>query len=536
MFRKNVAYKVFLNQINKTEEKMKELTLQQKIGQRMIVGFAGTEIDDVFENLVKEYKVANVILFKHNIVSAPQLKKLCADIQKLVKEQTGHFAFITIDQEGGVVTRLSADCTNVPGAMAIAATQNPKNAYTAGLITANELRALGVNFNLAPDVDVNNNPKNPVIGVRSYGDTPQRVVEYSLEMIKGLTDGKVVSCVKHFPGHGDTDVDSHLGLPQIDKTYEQLDAMEFVPFKAAIKAGVPSVMTTHILFPQLEKENLPATMSRTIMTDILRGKMGFKGLIISDCMEMDAIKVFYGTAKGIVAAFKAGVDMVFCSHTAKYAIEAMNITKQQIETGEIDMREMDESVERILTLKEQYADCENQDISIVNCAEHKAKVKQIMRDSITIVGAKPPFTLGNSPCFIGCYPFRATNASNTENKVFSFSEYMCDKLGGSYLITATNPEKSEIARAIESATGASSIVVGTYQGHLQQGQIALVDELAKQGVPIACVALRNPYDLANLPNNVLKIAAYEYTEKCLDEVAEVLSGTLIAKGVLSVAL
>ena len=289
---------------------------REQIGQRLVTGFPGTELTEDFRRMVREYKISNVILFRENITDCAQLKQLCGEIQALVRRETGHGAFITADQEGGLVTRLPGDAVNVPGAMAIAATGDPENAYRAGLLTGRELRALGVNFDLAPSVDVNSNPENPVIGARSYGDTPQEVSRYANRMIRGLLDGGVLCSAKHFPGHGDTDTDSHLALPCVDKSMEELERTELLPFREAVRAGVPAVMTTHILFPQLEPEHLPATMSRRIMTGLLREQMGFDGLIVSDCMEMRAIKDHFGTVNGVVAAMAAGVDLVFISRHA----------------------------------------------------------------------------------------------------------------------------------------------------------------------------------------------------------------------------
>ena len=177
------------------------MDLREQIGQRLVTGFPGTELTEDFRRMVREYKISNVILFRENITDCAQLKQLCGEIQALVRRETGHGAFITADQEGGLVTRLPGDAVNVPGAMAIAATGDPENAYRAGLLTGRELRALGVNFDLAPSVDVNSNPENPVIGARSYGDTPQEVSRYANRMIRGLLDGQAFSRPRRY-GHG----------------------------------------------------------------------------------------------------------------------------------------------------------------------------------------------------------------------------------------------------------------------------------------------------------------------------------------------
>jgi len=254
------------------------MDLQWQIGQHFVCGFPGTEIPDEFRRAVETYQIANVVLFAHNIANKDQVARLCRDIQTLVSTACGTPALICIDQEGGMVTRLSEDCTNVPGAMAIAATGDPESARVAGTITARELRALGFTCDLAPALDVNSNKNNPVIGVRSYGDKPETVITYGTAMMEALQEGGLMSVAKHFPGHGDTRVDSHLDLPIIDSSLEALE-IHLAPFRAAIKKGVQGVMSSHILFPAYEKEHLPATMSRAILTGLLKEELGFTGLV-----------------------------------------------------------------------------------------------------------------------------------------------------------------------------------------------------------------------------------------------------------------
>lgn len=238
------------------------MTNQVLIGQRLVAGFPGTAITPELVQVIRQYKIGNIILFRENISDAAQLRTLCADLTELIRRETGYDPFIMVDQEGGVVTRLSEDCVNVPGAMALASTGDPGNTYLAGKLTGAELRRLGINFDLAPSVDVNCNPANPIIGVRSYGDTPSTVVKYATGMIRGLQDGGVLCLAKHFPGHGDTSMDSHLTLPCVDKPRTELEKMELAPFRAVIADGVPAIMTAHILFPTLDDSGVPATMSR----------------------------------------------------------------------------------------------------------------------------------------------------------------------------------------------------------------------------------------------------------------------------------
>ncbi|WP_176494587.1 glycoside hydrolase family 3 protein [Anaerocolumna aminovalerica] len=513
------------------------LSAKEKIGQRLVVGFPGTEIDSELEELIFQYKIGNFILFKHNIISASQLRDLCNKLQQLALESTGYPAFITIDQEGGMVTRLAEDSVNIPGAMAIAATNNVMNAYEAGKITGEQLKTLGVNFNLAPDVDINSNMDNPVIGVRSYGDDPKKVAEYSVAMVKGLLDSGVLASAKHFPGHGDTNVDSHLGLPQVNKTLSQLQECELVSFQAVIDAGIPAITTSHIIFPELEPEHIPATMSRNIITGLLKDKMGFQGLVVSDCMEMSAIQKYYGTIEGVKAAVKAGVDLIFLSHTRNYPIEAATVLTAALEAGELSMEEMNASVEKILHFKEKYVNLNETKLDF-DVEKGKAFARQLRKDSITPI-QMPTDTLPKvdaNSLFLGSIPFRATNISNVDDNTFHFAAYMAKQFNGRGILTSANPEEKEIETVLEQGEYASSIVIGTYNGHLNKGQLNLVKEASKKNQNVIVFALRNPYDLRTLPENVYGIAAYEYTVNSLDVLTELLKHPFELKGRLPIQM
>lgn len=512
---------------------MLNMSMKQKIGQRIVVGFPGYEIPAELENLVKEHYVANFILFSENIRDKSQAKQLCADLQALTRLHTGTSAFITIDQEGGVVSRLGSDAAVVPSAMCISASGNPKNAYKAGYITGSELAAIGINFDLAPNMDVNSNDANPVIGVRSYGDTPQIVSIYGTEMIRGLMDGGVLCCAKHFPGHGDTAIDSHLSLPLVDKTITELEACELAPFRAAIAADVPAIMTTHILFPHLEPEKIPATMSRHIITDLLKEQMGFEGLVLSDCMMMQAIQKFYGTVDGMVQAIHAGVDLVFTSHSMAFAKDACIAIEEHLHSDMLSLEEMDASVQKILMYKAQVKPS-TASIDFVGCTRNRNQVKQLMNDGISVVHL--PETglpaIGSHPLFLGCHPFRPTIASNPEDFSISFPTLMQAQLSGDAIATPVDPTDSEIDDMMLQTKDHTSIVIGTYNGHIKKGQLRLVHALAKLDIPVICVALRNPYDLLNLPQNVAAIAAYQYDKLSIDAIVDLLKGKLIPAGKL----
>jgi beta-N-acetylhexosaminidase len=514
-----------------------DVLLWELIGQRMVVGFPGTEIDDELKDLICNYKIGNIILFRHNIESIPQLKKLCSDLQQMVKYHTGHEAFIAIDQEGGMVTRLGQDAVNMPGAMAIAATGKVENAYEAGRITGEQLRSLGVNFNLAPTVDVNSNMDNPVIGVRSFGDKPDHVAEYAVAMTKGLLDGGVLACAKHFPGHGDTNVDSHLGLPLVDKGLDELEQCELIPFQKVIEAGIPAVMTTHILFPKIETRKIPATMSREIITGLLREKLGYSGLIVSDCMEMSAIKKYYGTVEGSIQAIKAGVDLIFISHTAKVAREVSEALVTLLDINDISMKEMKDSVERILKFKDKIMN-DNSGGMEFDVTKGKNFASYLLKKSITSIQmpTKELPEIGPYPLFIGAPAIRATNVSNKQEEGIHFSEYMAKRLGGKAMPISANPSESDVLQALRNIENHSCIVIGTYNGHIYKGQLDLVNQVAKIHQKVIVIALRNPYDLKDLPRNVYGIAAYEYTKNSLEVVAGLLEHGFLPEGILPVKM
>jgi beta-N-acetylhexosaminidase len=258
--------------------------------------------------------VGGIVLFQRNVESASQLLELTTSLQELARSSGHeHGLFIAIDQENGLVTRIKPPiAAQLPGCMALGATGDASNAFEVASATGELLKGFGINMNYGPIADVNSEPKNPVIGVRSPSDDPEVVGRYVSAQVKAFRERGVVSCAKHFPGHGDTAVDSHYGLPVISKGRDKLEACEFVPFRRAAAEGIDSIMTAHIAMPGLASskpdgdkpsETLPASLNPDAIK-ILREEMGYKGMIISDCLEMDGVRAIYGTEKGAVLAVK----------------------------------------------------------------------------------------------------------------------------------------------------------------------------------------------------------------------------------------
>jgi beta-N-acetylhexosaminidase len=512
--------------------------MQEKIGQMLMTGLPGKTIDPEFRKLVETCKIGNVVLFSRNIESKYQLSKLCTEIQSLISRNTGLPAFIAVDQEGGMVSRMPPDGTNIPGAMAIAATGDPGNAGLAGEITARELKAMGINVDIAPVLDINCNRDNPVIGVRSYGDRKETVSGFGIRMMKSLAEGGIMPVIKHFPGHGDTSEDSHLCLPVINKTFEELESNELVPFKDAIKNGAPCVMSAHILFPAIEKENVPATMSRAIITDLLKNKLGFKGLVISDCLEMNAIKEYYGTARGAIEAIKAGIHIVAVSQTMELAEAAAKGIEAAVISGEIPPEVINIAAEKIIGYKKIFAHMDKHELSIVGCDDHRNVVRQMSEQSITLVqsrGGRIP-ALGDKVLFLGSFSTRSTLASSGLNKDFNFPDYMAERLDGTGMIIPMNPSEKDIGSILNIAPEYDSIVVGTYNGQLNFGQIQLTNLLCGKHRNVIAVALRNPYDTGFINGCAAALAAYEYTPSAFDALVKVLKGEIDPKGTLPVRI
>ncbi|HVU68796.1 MAG TPA: beta-N-acetylhexosaminidase, partial [Ktedonobacteraceae bacterium] len=369
-----------------------DLTLDEQIGQLLMVGFPGTDPTPELLELLQRYHVGNVILFSRNVHSASQLRELTDKLQELAREAGQRWPLlIAIDQENGMVQRLGADATIFPGNMALGATGSEEDAYRVALAAGRELRALGVNFNLAPVVDVNNNPENPVIGVRSFGEDPQQVARLATAEIRGYQDAGVATCIKHFPGHGDTATDSHLAMPVVPYAMERLEQLELVPFKSGIAAGTDSVMTAHIYFPALMGEsNLPATLSPQVIDQLLREQLGFQGVIMTDCLEMNAVSETVGVGKGAVLAHQAGNDLILISHLYERQLAGITSLKAAVQSGEIAAERIRQAAERVLTLKARLqeraaARPAAADLSLVGGTDHLRLRDAIYERAITLV-------------------------------------------------------------------------------------------------------------------------------------------------------
>ncbi len=337
-----------------TELILKQMNLQQKIGQLIMVAVPGKKMNRKTETILSQYLPGGVILFGYNLGKGEAVKKYISEIQSVSSRNSGIPLFLSIDQEGGRVKRLENGVTQFPGNMAAGIYNRSEKTCMMAKILGLELRDLGINMNLAPVLDVNNNPDNPVINLRSFGSDPELVSEQGKSYIRGLQDSLCIAVGKHFPGHGDTNKDSHLTLPVISYPLERLRKIEFIPFLNAIESGVECMMTAHISYPAVLKNREPATFSRRFITDILRNEMKFKGIVFTDDLEMKAISKKMKIGEAAVRSFRAGADIILISTFGNNTKEIFNSLLQSVKRGKIEMSRIDESVRRIIRMKLRY--------------------------------------------------------------------------------------------------------------------------------------------------------------------------------------
>ncbi|MCM3758488.1 beta-N-acetylhexosaminidase [Sporosarcina aquimarina] len=337
----------------KKEEKMlSDMTLDEKIGQLIIAGIDGKVINKTSQQLIEDYQIGGVIFYANNIGTPDQTIQFVNSL-KIANQNNLLPLFTSIDQEGGHVDRLPKQVAKLPTNASIGKRNAPNHSFSIGRILGKQLTQFGFNMDFAPVLDVNSNPNNPVIGDRSFSSDPNVVSTHGIQTMKGIEKENVIPVVKHFPGHGDTSVDSHLELPKVNKTLQQLKQLELIPFKKAIEAEADVVMIAHILLPQLDK-TYPASMSAPIITDLLRKQMNFNGLIMTDDMTMKAITNYYGIAQAAVQSVKAGSDIILIAHDPAEAISVIEALKAAVASNEISEQRIDESVMRIIKLKEKY--------------------------------------------------------------------------------------------------------------------------------------------------------------------------------------
>ncbi|CUP81285.1 beta-N-acetylhexosaminidase [Clostridium baratii] len=333
-------------------ETISNMSLDEKIGQLVISGFYGTTLDENILKLIKENKISGVILFNRNVKDSNTLLSLNNSLKESNKNNKLPL-FISVDEEGGSVTRMPKDIKRLPTNKYIGSLNNKDLSYKVGEILGEQLSYFGFNMNFAPVLDINSNPNNPVIGDRSFGNNKDIVSSLGTSTMKGIQSKNIISVVKHFPGHGDTSVDSHVNLPVVNYDINRLNSFEFVPFKTAIQNGAYAVMVGHILLPKIDNK-YPSSMSYEIVTNILRKDLGFNGLIVSDDMTMGAITENYSIEEAAVKSINAGVDLLLVCQKYENTENVLKALKEAVLNGTISKERLDNALYNIISIKKKY--------------------------------------------------------------------------------------------------------------------------------------------------------------------------------------
>ncbi|WP_151774123.1 glycoside hydrolase family 3 protein [Streptomyces abyssomicinicus] len=537
------------------------MSVEAKIGQLFVPYFYGTSATSpsrsdqdrnlrelgvrTVAELIAKYHIGGVIYFSgwaNNIQDPAQVAELSDGVQRAsLALPTPIPSLISIDQEHGVNVRIGSGVTQLPGAMALGAGRSLSDARTAARISGTELAALGIHQNFAPVADVNVNPANPIINVRSFGADAGEVGRMVAAQVTGYRQAGVVACAKHFPGHGDTGQDSHTGLPVITHTREEWDRTDAPPFKAAIAAGVDSIMTAHLQVPALDPSNEPATLSPAILQGVLRGELGYDGVIVTDALNMQGVRTKYGDDRVPVLALKAGADQLLFPPDIDVAYHGVLAA---VRSGEITEDRLDESVLRILRLKDKagllsgspYTSPREID-RVVGARRHRLAAARIAERTTTLlVNEDEALPLGRGQrklLVVGASPAFPTDATRTTVPELAAA---FDELGyaTTQLATGRTPDTAKIDEAVAAAQGRDAVIVTTDNVNATSAQRTLVSRLLATGVRVVHLAVRNPYDIAHLAGVPASLASYCWTEVELRAAARVIAGRVEPRGKLPV--
>ncbi|MGH3646777.1 MAG: glycoside hydrolase family 3 protein [Micromonosporaceae bacterium] len=536
--------------------KLRQMSLEEKVGQLFMTYAYGETADtdapgDVSRNrsaygvdnaqqLIEKYHLGGMIYFawSNNVNNPRQIAGLSNGVQRVAADQpSGLPLLISTDQEQGIVVRVGSPATQFPGNMALGAGRSSRDAFTAARITGQELRALGINQNFAPVADVNVNALNPVIGVRSFGEDPGLAAALTAAQTRGYQQRDGVSATaKHFPGHGDTDVDSHYGFPVINHTREEWQRLDAPPFRAAVASGIDAIMTAHIQVPALDPSGDPATLSRPIMTGLLRGELGYDGVVVTDSLGMAGVRQKYGDERVPVLALKAGVDMLLMPPKLDVAYHAV---LDAVRNGELTERRIEQSVARILRLKfyrglvrDPYVDPSRID-SVVGTPEHVAAARQITERTTTLVANDAgllPLDKQSRGVLVTGWGVATTR---------SLGDHFADRAATADVYsTGANPSDAAVSTAVAKAEASDLVVVTTMNAWTSGNarQRTLVKQLVATGTPVIVLGVRDPYDIAYFTETETYLATYSYTAIGLASAVKAIFGEVSPSGRLPVTI
>jgi beta-N-acetylhexosaminidase len=496
---------------------------------RLLIAFVGTELPPSAARRITEDGVAGVTLFRaHNVVDPPQIRRLTAAVQE-ARPAGAAPLLIAADQEGGQLIGLGEGTTHFAGAMALGATGDAELAERVAGATARELRALGVNVNYAPVCDVANNPANPALGIRSFGDDPEAVGTLAAATVRGLQGNGVAATAKHFPGAGDTAADPHHGLPLVPRTRAELAERELVPFRAALEAGARLVMTGHFRLPD-QDDDLPTSLSAVVLRDLLRRQLRFDGVTVSDALDMHALAQGSGQIIDAIAALRAGED-VLLGTADEPALERLEEGLAHAQRRGLFEADHDAAATRRLgELRRWLGRWDQPPLDVVGCRDHHALAAELAQRSITLV-RNDDRLLPLKPAadariaVVQSLPADLTPADTSSTVSPALASALRRRLAGveEILLPAT-PGEDEIAGLRERLASFDLVVVGTISAHLQPAQAALAGAVLASGTPTVTVALRTPWDLPAYPFARTHVCSYGILPPSMDALAAALLG------------
>jgi beta-N-acetylhexosaminidase len=517
-------------------------SIENTIGQKLMLGFHGMQPPPEVLEMLQRHHVGGVTLFRSmNLEHPAQIRALTDTLQYAARKSNQPPLLIGVDQEGGTLMAVPGT-SRFPGNLALGAARSTELAYRTGLAIGRELAALGINVNYAPVCDVNNNPQNPVVGPRSFGSDPQVVAQLAAAVIDGLQAAGVAATAKHFPGHGDVSSDPHYSMAVLPHNEERLRAIEFVPFKAAIRSGVKLIMTAHIALPAFDRGYYrPATLSPRILTEFLRDELKYSGVIISDALDMHAIAQGALNPLDVVCGTAAGLDLLLMTAFVDQAAIYESLC-HAARRGLLPQEALTASVQRILALKEWTSQQMQPSLEVVGCAEHAALAAEIAERSITLVRDEAqalPLRLHRDDRVVVIIP---QPKDLTPADTSSYDKPALAEAVRTYhaqideVVMPIDPDEAEVAALADRVAGATLVIIGTINAMQHPGQAALINTLLDRSQRVIAIALRIPYDVVVYPRVSTYICAYSLQQPSLQAVAKALWGQLPFRGQLPVEI
>jgi beta-N-acetylhexosaminidase len=515
---------------------------------RVMLAFEGEALPGRIASRLAAGPAAGVTLFRHrNVRSAEQVRALTGSIQAAGAGGSGDPLLIAADQECGQFIALGDGSTPFAGNMALGAVDDTDLTERVGRAIGLEARAMGVNVVYAPVLDVASNPANPALGIRAFSADPAVVARHGVAIVRGLQSAGVAATVKHAPGAGEASTDPHHGGAAVMAQRDVLEGREFAPFRAAFAEGARMAMSGHFAVPAVSgRDDLPTTLSRAVMTDLLRRDLGFEGVTISDALDMRALAQGPDQAVDVVAAIRAGVDLLLASADSE-ALERIEDTLVRAADRELfDPGELAATERRLAALRGWLRAAATRvpmpDLAVVGGAEHHALAVELAARSITLVadpGQLLPLRPGQAGRVLAVMPrptdLTPADTSSTVRPALAAAlrRYHADV---HEVVVEPEPDAASIAAVREQAAAADHVVVGTIDGHRLRSQIELVDAIAATGTPTIAVAMRGPWDVTAYPAGVTSLATYSILPGSLDALADVLAGEAPARGSIAVRL